>query len=514
MVRSPSSPLPMSANAKMYQESDDEEDYRKALEDKEKFRSRHGGSRSTSRGVPEAVSPQASRRERSSSKREHSSRREGSRRREGSLRRESSVRKENDQERSVSRRRPSGESAEITYRVPILQRAPSTEHAGDLKAMKDERQRKKEEAARELEERRKSLAQRPQVPSIPHPSDFAPQPTRTGSGDASPMTTPATSSSQTGEPRRSMYARSGSNVHIGLPATPKAMRLILESEGRGIPGVPPIPANFAQRSSPGGSPKATAPSPKGSPRQAPEGNLLTLLPATVYQPPTRPNIPRSMSAPIPDDPHDSPARSGGSRVGSVRQSSRGEIRGIDALIGGGTEPRRGSYDDQAPPAPPPLLKELQHLAMPPPPPPAPLQGLAHHGEAATRTSAGIEIVKDDDESHSAAITVPATDVAVPVISPPVPPQGKGHNRGRSITESTSTGNSLASRISKATERLRSASRSRKESRTKSPIEPAPYESIPYESIPHQQPYLRETVRSPPIVDPGTLPTGLNASELI
>ncbi|KAJ4265777.1 hypothetical protein NW764_015527 [Fusarium oxysporum] len=43
--------------------------------------------------------------------------------------------------------------------ISVHGRAASTEHAGDLKQMKDKRQRKKEQAARELEERRKSLAE-------------------------------------------------------------------------------------------------------------------------------------------------------------------------------------------------------------------------------------------------------------------------------------------------------------------------------------------------------------------
>ncbi|KAK7583424.1 hypothetical protein V3481_012712 [Fusarium oxysporum f. sp. vasinfectum] len=42
--------------------------------------------------------------------------------------------------------------------ISVHGRAASTEHAGDLKQMKDKRQRK-EQAARELEERRKSLAE-------------------------------------------------------------------------------------------------------------------------------------------------------------------------------------------------------------------------------------------------------------------------------------------------------------------------------------------------------------------
>jgi hypothetical protein len=461
-IRSPSSPLPMSANVKDYQASDDEQDFLKTVKAQESFRNRHSGSRNTDRSVRdvrEPVSPEGSRRD-----------------------------------RSESRRRPSKDSPEIGSRPTMQHRTASTEHAGDLKAMKDERQRKKEEAARELEERRKSLAKRPSAPPIPHPNDISPALADHASGiEAADTVMDLPPRSHTADPPRSMYARSGSNIHIGLPATPKAMRLILESDMKSIPSVPPIPATYAaQRSSPQESPKS-------SPGKEPAG--LTLLPSTVYQPPVRPNIPRSMSAPIPDDPADTPNR-GVSRGHSIRKA-RGEIRGIDEMIGGKSERRRGSHDDQLPPPPPPppLLKELQHLATPPPPPPAPLPHVPHN--AGVYASETIEIVMDEEDAAPAPTAVAPVDSTVPVIAPPIPPSGKGHSRGRSITE-----NSISSRISKATERLRSVSRSRKDARTKSPIEVAPYESVPPPVA-----FNRDVVRSP-IVGPGQMTTGLHESELI
>jgi hypothetical protein len=148
-----------------------------------------------------------------------------------------------------------------------------------------------------------------------------------------------------------------------------------------------------------------------------------------------------------------------------------------------------------------LLKELQHLAQPPPPPPAPLQHLAATSPKPVvygGSSGMIEIVMDDDQQQapqqqqqeqqqqsSIPTAIPVSETTVPVISPPVP--RNGHVRGR-----RSADNSIGARISRATERMRSVSRSRigrgggdkdggagAGARTKSPdVVVAPYESIP------------------------------------
>ncbi|TDZ37942.1 hypothetical protein C8035_v001142 [Colletotrichum spinosum] len=460
-VRSPSSPLPLSANLIHYMGSEDEEDLAKAIIAQESFRNRHN--RSTSQaGSVKGPSPE--------------------------LQREVPRR-----ERSESRRR-NAESAEQSLDVPAVlskSRAASKEHAGDLKAMKDERQRKKEEAARELEERRKSLAQRPSAPPIPHPNHI-----RVGI-EPPPNTVelpPRSHTADSPHAQRSMYARS-SNVHIGLPATPKAMRLIIESDkdkASAVP-VPPIPATFAQRHSPTSSPD------KESPEKDAEPQGLTLLPQTTYQPPVRGMIPRSMSAPPIDVPSPKTTTLSGpplSRGMSMRRGISGEI----------VHTRSASHDDRnndipPPPPPPPMLKELQHLAVPPPPPPAPLP-YAVQNTAVGIGSGLIEIVMDDDEPMTAA----PMDNTVPVFLGPAPPASKGHSRGRSFTEREHT---LAERISKATDRFRSGSRSRKET---SAYEYAP---APYESVPMPANYGREGMRSPPFMlqKQKTLPTGLNADDM-
>jgi hypothetical protein len=394
----------------------------------------------------------------------------------------------------------------------VHERAASTEHAGDLRRMKEERQRKKEQAARELEERRKSLAKRPQAPMIPHPSDIAPSLLRVGVETADSGSDDLYPRSAT-EPPKSMYARNG--PPIGLPATPKAMRLLLEAErqtnktSNDPPEVPVIPTTFAQRLTPRVSPEH---SPDKEKDTKAGGDLLTLLPSTVYQPPTRPMIPRSMSAPIPDEP--SPVRYG--RKGSLG----GEVRRIDEVLGG--ERRRSHEEPMPPPPPPPMLKELQHLAIPPPPPPAPLPHTRRANENGALGSGMIEIVMDEDESAPVVMAAAPNDGMVPVISVPAPPSSRGHNRGRSNGE-----NSISSRISKATERLRSASRGRKDGGrgVRSPPIEAPYESVPtpqqhhtvrspVAGAPPPMLYDRDIVRSPIEAGSKHMSTGLHRSEMI
>ncbi|EGU72397.1 hypothetical protein FOXB_17094, partial [Fusarium oxysporum f. sp. conglutinans Fo5176] len=327
--------------------SEDEEDYRTAMATQEGFRNKH--SRSGSRGLG---SPAL-----------------------------------NKQGASEHWRRANFEAANFDGSISVHGRAASTEHAGDLKQMKDERQRKKEHAARELEERRKSLAQRAQTPSIPHPNEFSPALAITvETAEPKPLPGGIPPRSATEPPQRSMYARN--RQVIGLPATPKAMRLIIEgthdqSGSTPRPDVPSIPAGFSQRYSP-----------DSSPQQLPEREepvaepSLTLLPSTVYQPPARPPIPRSMSATIPDEPGQRPAH-------FARKNSVGRI---EEVVPG--EQRRSHEDPMPPPPPPPappVLKELRHLASPPPPP-VPLQHAQRYQKTGAVASGMIEIVMDDDLS--------------------------------------------------------------------------------------------------------------------
>ncbi|KAK3683812.1 hypothetical protein B0T22DRAFT_261867 [Podospora appendiculata] len=522
--RSPSSPQPMTGSSQHFYGSDDEEEYRLALEAREKFRRRNGRSTSRNgRGGENPVSP-ISVRSTALGGRDHG------RDRSESVRRSSS--------------RATRDGTERRKRIPAPLPTPApmklmTDGAGDLTIIKDERQLKKEAAARELEERRKSLARRPSAPPIPHPDELSPALMRTPPGNydfpsrssqmSSLMELPSTvfvpqlrerdlpSRSASVDPSagRSMYANRG--PHIGLPATPKAMRLVLESDSskhsQHYP-VPPIPETFAQASPPmvmhsNHSSPNKVPSAKASPKRAeheaaeiepPLQSPALLLPATVYTPPppasSRPPIQRCASAP----PQDLAPPQGGHARGPSSGFMLSKMSFADTNPGNGRRPshdgplqnmsnaRRPSHDGQIPPPPPPppvppMLKELQHLAVPPPPPPAPLP---HAGVLKPvvygGSSAMIEIVMDDDQQQQQQqqpppAAIPVHESAVPIISPPAPPSSRNsHNRGRSSVD-----NSIGARISRATERMRSASRSRVKdsviSRTKSP-ESAPYESVP------------------------------------
>ncbi|CAJ2511669.1 Uu.00g072940.m01.CDS01 [Anthostomella pinea] len=479
-VRSPSSPLPMSAQAKFYG-SDDEADLQAALEAQELFRNRHN--RSGSQKDPSSPVVYRSR------------------------------------DRSESRRRrnktPADQEPPLPAQTLEQSRAYATP-ADDMKHIMTERQLKKEAAARELEERRKSLARRPSAPPIPHPHELSPIISRAPSAFELPQTTfvaprDVPQRSQTADPtRRGSNMRSPNAPIIGLPATPKAMRLQFQTDNRGKPGVPPIPVSYRSSPSSSGQPSPDKPG-NNSPKSPEKVSPVTLLPSTVYSPPSRPNIQRCMSAPIPEEPpaHPSvglpahpafqqgmqagnqPPRRGSVSTRKMSADAAAGMRGIDEMLG--RHSRRTSRDEvPPPPPPPPVLRELQHLAMPPPPPPAPLPG-ARPSYGSPPGSGSIEIVMDEDDQSSAIpAATPMHESVVPIIAPPAPPSSRnGHNRGRSNTD-----NSIAGRISRATERMRSGSRGRTSSvlgkGNKSPEQTSPYESLPpvsyngHASTPSQQ----------------------------
>lgn len=534
VLRSPSSPLPMSPQAKFYQADDDDDDLRQAHAEHKRFRSRQR-SRSRLRERKERgssavrdVSPDRRRRDRSSSRRPA--------------------------ERDTSTTRKDRSPGPKPER-PAHTRSISEMKAGDLNQIKDERTLKKEQAARELEERRKSLARRPSAPPIVHPEELA----RLSPVQYRPSPSPEFLRSSTfPSPRRPSYPPSRSQttsptniqtspaylkdavtpaVQVGLPATPRAMRHPkYDPEGRDVPEVPQIPEKYD-----------TGPPPSfGSLNAISYNNAfdnLGPLPKTTYQAaPRRVPPPRSASAPIPEEPlspHALPAalpthpafhaalppssrrrtqdpstirvniqsprkiNPGESQPGTLLYETRnspvyqtagpGMMNGIDETIEASSQPLNPSNDNLTPPPPPPppappILKELQHLAMPPPPPPAPLYRPNNPNtnsvvSGVSQGSGVIEIVMDEDGDK--VVQVPNTIAEVPPPPPPQPTQSApsrkssiSHNRGRSEND-----NSLSGRFSRAAERLRSASRGRNGSpmleRNKSPQQ----ESSPYESVP-------------------------------
>ena len=233
VVRSPSSPLPMSPEARFYRADidDDVEQTAKAAE-----------------------------RQRQKSRQRSAS---GHRERGPSSRQTSPDRKRRD--RSVSRstngrtRDDKGEEDRRERRAPSHTRSTSDMKAGDLAQMKTERQRKKEAAAKELEERRRSLARRPSAPPIMHPEQLSPITYRPSSRNDSLLrssTYPAPSqlpprshtvspeSMRPSETQRPEQARQ-SMQQIGLPATPRAMQHPkFDPDNKDIPDVPQIPDSY------------------------------------------------------------------------------------------------------------------------------------------------------------------------------------------------------------------------------------------------------------------------------
>lgn len=454
-VRSPSSPLPFSPQAKFYQEDEvaDYEDLRAAKADQLAFRLR-SGSRMRERGTSavRAPSPNRKGRERSTSRRPM----------EGQI----SPYISRDGAESQTHLRTQSESVQKPKMDP-----------------KDERALKREQAARELEERRKSLAQRPLAPPIIHPGELSglsplayrptnnfPEP-RSGTSYSPPKASPQAPRSQQTTPNN-ISPNSGfgsapeSSVQIGLPATPRAMRHPkYDPEGNGadsIPQVPQIPGRYDT------GPQTQAATLSAAVFNGSSDNphdTFGPLPKTVYQSsqPPRRMPPRSASAPIPEEsfykpnvipaglplhpafqatipssssrrtpdtrermsPTQSPRRGvsgdpqgeSGSRSGSPVYASGpvNVLTGIDETIEAHQAmPMHHPNNDLIPPPPPPppappLLPQLQHLALPPPPPPAPLyrpnantnsmvSGISS-GSGISGVSSGsgvIEIVMDDE----------------------------------------------------------------------------------------------------------------------
>lgn len=536
VIRSPSSPLPMSAQAKYYQADDDEDetDLKRAREEHKRFRSRQ---RSTSRlreretSAVRATSPD--------------------RRRQRDL---SSSRRPAERDNSRAGKEPSAHSKR-ERREPSHTRAASERQAGDLNQIKDERTLKKEQAARELEERRKSLAGRPSVPPIVHPEELArlspmsyqpispPEFARSSTYPSGIQPQVQQSRSQTTSPIQTTpdhlqdTSASGYGVQIGLPATPRAMRHPkYDPEGRDIPDVPQIPEKYDSTQAPSwGSLNANsyndafeslAPLPKStyqvSPRRIPPPRSAS---APILEKAPVPNSPQPLPAALPTHPafqaalppssRRRAAESNSSRaaaISSTRKINPGEsqpgtlgyetrnnnpaysignqtiMSGIEETIEANEQPLNPSNNSLTPPAPPPppsppILRELQHLAKPPPPPPAPLQRPNNPNTnsvvsgISSQGSGVIEIVMDDEEEKNKGPNS-AVDVPAPPQAPFARESKISHSRGRSEND-----NSISGRFSRAAERLRSASRGRNTTspgfdKSRSPIESSPYESVP------------------------------------
>jgi hypothetical protein len=526
VLRSPSSPLPMSPQMKFYQDVDDDElkrvhQARVKSRQRSTSRLRERGERGTS--AVRDVSPDRRRRDRSTSVR--------------------------------PRERESSKAAKDKSPPRMLERPPpdrsvSDNTAVDLAQVKDERTLKKEQAARELEERRKSLARRPSVPPIVHPEElvilsptqYQPPEFKSPFNAAvrqQPPPRPQTASPGPLQTSTSYLSQSsGSSVQVGLPATPRAMRHPKYDPEGDIPEVPQIPEKYDLAQSPPAWGSLNANSYNDA------FDSLAPLPKTTYSAAPRRLPPRSASAPIPEEPFSPlPLPAGmpmhpafqaslpsssrrrtqdlnASRttpLGSPRKTNPGEsqsgnlgyegrnaspvyptpapaiMHGIDETLEASSQPINPHNKNLTPPPPPPppappILKELQHLAMPPPPPPAPLAPLYRNGNIDTHsmvsgvstTSGVIEIVMDDDEDNTTA-PMTAIDEYAPQQLVARNSSISQHSRGRSEND-----NSITGRFSRAAERLRSASRGRQTSplleRGKPTSPTSAQDTSPYESV--------------------------------
>ena len=474
LARSPSSPLPMSPQAKYYQASDEEEDPLRLVEaNRQRLRSSH---RSRSRRPNERGT---------SSRREVSS----DRRRAPDDRQLHLADHEEPKSAVGSRRSSAGltNSAES----PRLQR------------QKSERSQKRELAARELEARRESLLRNPEAPPIILPEEVNNSRPNLPNRSQTDLSNSPVSWNPNGPhqypPRFPMTSnitenggfidRAASVGPYGLPATPRAMRHPrYDNKANDIPVVPEVPESLQPR------------------------------PETYYTGHAVREIRRSMSAPIPEQEsmpmpenlpshpafhkglHPNVKRNNFSPLGEIGQHRRRPSSdtthppvtvGIDETLH--AHEARNSKNEE-----PPLLPELQHLAGPPPPPPniPPPPPISHRidpesSSLSSNSNVGvIEMVLDNDAEHDEQVievapTVPPPPPPAPAAarSPSIgmagsPPPESGvsspnHRRGRS--------DNFKSGFKGITGRLRSSSRGRN---TKSPeqvvIRPAPYESVPSE----------------------------------
>lgn len=503
VARSPSSPLPMSPQAKYYQRSEDEDDRlrlveanRQRLRSQQRSTSRRPRERGTSArrdispdrrrlgNTPqsrhaldidfpaslELHSPAVETRERYSSGENKTSMLNQS------LAVDRSLRPEMD---SQSRRSSEENNTSKHHQLTAAEKAL-----------------KKEMAARELEARRESLARRPLAPAILHPTDIqAARPlmsmrsnTDLGNSPTSWNTPTASQEQYYGSPETPsgpgyspFDSRAASVGPYGLPATPRAMRhpRYDTKETGYIPTVPEIPDSLGPLN---------------------EGFYHTGQPMRTP--------PRSVSAPVPDQqapsvPADLPTHPAFHKALRTNQHQRrGNFSPLDNI---GQNRRKPSTDTAIPVSidetlhaaestiqittidAPPLLPELQHLQShvppPPPPPPPPIfrnDSLSHHsvssGSGVGTINIGIDDAPNSTTNNNGIIDVPALPQSGRSPPPVSAPSPSAHRRGRSGNEN------LGNKIKNITDRMRSTSRGRN---TRSPPAqeqvgktPSPYESVP------------------------------------
>ena len=480
LVRSPSSPLPMSPQAKHYQASDEDEDpLRIVAANRQRLRSKQ---RSSSRRA----------RERGNSSRRDTSADHRPAQEDRHLRVPGNNKSIEQPRSAVEPRHASGDQMLNEVDLPKLHH------------QKSERSQKRELAARELEARRISLLRNPEAPQIIHPDEV--NNARPALGNRShtdlsnspntwdPIVLPPQHSRRYPSTPVSMDSndvihRTSSAGPYGLPATPRAMRHPKYDNKASdlIPAVPEIPDSVHP-------------------------------PPEMYYTghPTR-DLPRSMSAPVPDQelpplPVDLPTHPAFHKA--LRPGKRSTFSPLDEI---GQHRRRPSSSEAQSMLPPPvtvgidetihahdsqvevvnvdepqILPELQHLSfIPPPPPPPPPPPFSHRSDpesSSLSSSSGVGVIKmvldNEPEDETNVFEVPPPPPPHPVQSRLSPPPnftassphginraGSSRRRGRS--------DNFKNGIKGITDRLRSNSRGRN---TTSPEQtnnaPSPYESVP------------------------------------
>ena len=477
MVRSPSSPLPMSPQLKYYQRSEDEEERLRFVDaNRQRIRSRH---RSSSRKPRERGT--SARRDKSPDRRKL---------REG--RHARSLESNDSNEKLLVPQSAIDQSV-----VSDEQFAQALTRLGQGSNEKTNLSHKKALAARELEARRESLARRPLAPQIPHPAelsntrpmlgtrshtDLGNSPTSWGVPKLSPQKFPTAS---TPTDVSDFVSRAASVGPYGLPATPRAMRhpKYDASQIDTIPAVPELPETLQSPTDVFSTTQAMAELPRSMSAPIPEPQLPPVpfdLPShPAFHKALRSNTKRSNFSPLGD-------------IGQHRRRPSVDMNtigapmpvSIDETLHAADSTMQTVASDQ-----PPLLPELQHLSAaipppPPPPPPFPNEAMAHHSASSGSGLGVINIAIDDeprDDSHVIDVPslsqrntrspVPANERTTPAT---VVRSGSNHRRGRS--------ENFKNQVKGITDRLRSTSRGR--NNAKSPhLEqvgntPSPYESVP------------------------------------
>lgn len=489
MVRSPSSPLPMSPQLKYYQRSEDEDERLRLVEaNRQRIRSRH---RSSSRKPRERGT--SARRDMSPDRRKL---------RDGRQVR-SLENKDNVLQPPASAIEPTHTSDENFAEALARLSQGNNEKTGSGQGNneKSDSNQKKALAARELEARRESLARRPLAPAIPHPAELSNTRPQLGMRSQTDLGTNSTSWSNSINANLSPYQsqrfpvapmntdmgefvnRATSAGPYGLPATPRAMRhpKYDATQLDIIPAVPEVPENILSPTDVFSTSHNMQELPRSMSAPIPEPNLPPLpsdLPShPAFHKALRSNTKRSNFSPLGD-------------IGQHRRRPSVDLNTNAPLQVGIDETLRAvDQTTQVANEQPPLLPELQHLSAPipppPPPPPAfPNEVLAHHSASSGSGLGVINIAIDDeprDDSHVIEVPplVPQNALSPPPSSERTTPAtivrtGSNHKRGRS--------ENFKNQVKGITDRLRSTSRGR--NNAKSPhLEQAANSPSPYESVP-------------------------------